>query len=350
MGALFKGGEMSIKVRGNSFQATVHYNGRRFRRQFTTKQNAIIWENETMGCLLRGGTPARSPFNRRDHYAHMNSVSTMKDIFSYTYNHYWRGSKSEETSYINGDIVTEFLGEDTLICDVDNDLINQLISELKEEGNSNATINRKLSALSKMLNVAIDIGAIKNKPKIRKLKEPVGRVRWFDLKEERRITDTLEEFGYQEYAYFVVFLCDTGFRVSEAMGVRWSDIDKKMITIDKTKNDEPRAVPLTRRVKDILKLLRGNNKKPFENVTKQGLRTAWGKMREHLNMQSDKNFVPHTCRHTYISRLAQLGTPFPIIKKLAGHKSERMTLKYTHLCPDNFIDAVSRLDNMVHSK
>ena len=44
---------MSVTIRGNSFQAIVTHNGKRYRRQFPNKQEAVLWENESKVLLLK---------------------------------------------------------------------------------------------------------------------------------------------------------------------------------------------------------------------------------------------------------------------------------------------------------
>lgn len=53
--------------------------------------------------------------------------------------------------------------------------------------------------------------------------------------------------------------------------------------------------------------------------------------------------VFHSLRHTFGSWLAMQGTPLLTIKELLGHKSIEMTMRYSHLLPDQKKEAVSIL-------
>ena len=48
---------MSVNPRGSSWQATVHHQGERHRRDFQTKAEAQAWEAATKAALLRGEVP-----------------------------------------------------------------------------------------------------------------------------------------------------------------------------------------------------------------------------------------------------------------------------------------------------
>ena len=54
--------------------------------------------------------------------------------------------------------------------------------------------------------------------------------------------------------------------------------------------------------------------------------------------------VFHTLRHTFASWLAIQGTPLHVIKELLGHKTLKMTERYSHLMPDVKKRAVQALE------
>ncbi|MCB0065689.1 MAG: hypothetical protein KDD77_00990, partial [Caldilineaceae bacterium] len=54
-------------------------------------------------------------------------------------------------------------------------MLDQLIAALRDRGNSNATINRKIAALSKLLRKAHKMGDIHSLPEFRRQKERQGR-------------------------------------------------------------------------------------------------------------------------------------------------------------------------------
>ena len=95
----------------------------------------------------------------------------------------------------------------------------------------------------------------------RKLKVPVKdsvalkqdeEVKYFSLEELNRLLDFMKAYkhqhfpDYQLYYLLMYFLSKTGLRISEALALRWEDIDGDKITIDKqTSRDDNNKVKLT---------------------------------------------------------------------------------------------------------
>ncbi len=53
----------------------------------------------------------------------------------------------------------------------------------------------------------------------------------------------------------------------------------------------------------------------------------------------------HTLRHTFISRLVQVGCPLPEVAALAGHRAITMTLRYAHLAPSHLRAGIQALED-----
>lgn len=141
---------------------------------------------------------------------------------------------------------------------------------------------------------------------------------------------------------------DTGFRESELLRFLLADYQFNMLHIWESKNGKPRAVPATDRVKEIIqKATDKGHTRLFETVTLHDLRFAWKKIRKHMGLERDEQFVIHAFRHTCASRLVQRGVPLAVVQKWMGHKAIQTTLRYAHLAPDNFMDAMKVLNSPV---
>ncbi len=58
-----------------------------------------------------------------------------------------------------------------------------------------------------------------------------------------------------------------------------------------------------------------------------------------------KNFKFHYLQHTFASHLVMSGVDLATVAKLLGHKSLKMTLRYSHLEHEHLAKAVDILDN-----
>jgi hypothetical protein len=111
---------------------------------------------------------------------------SLLDLFERYKNILWEDGKHKYnvTSFI-GEIHEILLGE--RFSAFDQSVLDDLIGKLRERGNSNATINRKMAALSKLLRKAYKMGDIHSLPEFRRQKERAGRIRFLEPEEEDRL-------------------------------------------------------------------------------------------------------------------------------------------------------------------
>src|SRR5262249_23471264 len=138
----------------------------------------------------------------------------------------------------------------------------------------------------------------------------------------------------------------TGARRSELLALKWADVDMKAatITFTETKNGDSRTVPMTNRMMGLLtSLLR-----PLDRLSlvlpewdPPALTVALGRLARNLGL-ADLRF--HDLRHDAASMPTMAGVPQRTIMALLGHRDPRMTLRYQHLSPEHFRDAVRTLD------
>jgi len=232
--------------------------------------------------------------------------------------------------------VKSFLGEideiflNTRFSTFSQETLDGLVGTLRERGNSNATINRKMAALSKLLRKACKMGDIYSLPEFRRQKERSGRIRFLEIDEEERLFAEIRSRS-EHYWQLAVFLVDTGARLGEATGLHWNDIHDGTVTFWLTKSGRSRTVPLTQRVRDILRSMERTKFGPFGKIKQYQFRAVWHESKAAVGLSADTELVPHCLRHTCASRLVRGGVDIRRVQMWLGHQTLQMTMRYSHL-------------------
>lgn len=328
---------MAYRPRGNKFFVDVSHQGKRMTATVDTEHEAQLKEMELKTALMTGNTKVETK---------TTGEWTLGQAVERTKLTRWKGTKSERTAYLNADLVVDHFGHDILLSNISTHDIDDFVDSLKKKGNGDGTINRKLAALSTIMEVAIERGKLSGKPRMRRLKEAKGRIRWLTDREEDVLLETLKLWEKHDHHDAVSVLLDTGMRLGELWRIRKIDISMKqgIIHIWVNKGDEPRSVPMTSRVKEILTRrleVFGEQPFPYDNAW---MRHTWDRAKRHLKLHNDEQFVPHCCRHTCASRLVQRGVSLAVVQAWLGHKNIQVTMRYAHLCPTNLLAAVEALE------
>lgn len=206
------------------------------------------------------------------------------------------------------------------------------------KGAANATINRELSALKRLLN----LGAQQTPPKVAyvphipMLRENNVRKGFFEYKEFISVRNELPDYlkGFFTFAY------KTGWRFSEIAKLTWNriDIEKGVVrleTVD-TKNDTAREIYLDHELRGIINLqyLKHNENTPlipyvFLNSTCAG-RVA--KFRKNWHKACKKAGVNHRffhdLRRTAVRDMVRSGITERVVMMVSGHKTRSVFDRY----------------------
>ena len=275
-----------------------------------------------------------------------NSCWTLDEAWERCYEVVWRGTPSDEAQVALRVHLYAQWPADTPLKAITTDELDDWVRALRSKGNSGATINRKLAALSKVMRVAAarpERSGYTVRPTFTWQKEAEGRIREVSGGEEKTLLGHLPD----DHCDVVTVLIDTGMRCSELWRVEVRDIDLQygLIHIWKTKTEYPRAIPMTRRVRAIIERRRqpaDGRLFPYSNAW---LRGEWQRARFLMALDKDPLFVPHILRHTCACRLVQRGVGIEVVRDWLGHKTIAMTLRYARLTPKNLLDAVQVLEN-----
>ena len=146
----------------------------------------------------------------------------------------------------------------------------------------------------------------------------------------------------------VMFLHDTGLRVSEMTALLWKDVDldRRIILIRNNKGSKDfRTVPLTKRATKILSdhqdaMVKSDFVELYPRLERN--------LRDQLGIAASKAKIrhvhPHIFRHTFATELVDEGVPLETIQKLLGHKGISMTLRYAKKRGKGLREAVGRLN------
>ena len=149
----------------------------------------------------------------------------------------------------------------------------------------------------------------------------------------------------------VLFLLYTGFRISEALGMRVESVDFEQQIMTggvKTAAGKNRAVPIHSKILHIVEARAAASKSGYlfeHNGHKMHVPvyySEWRRIMQDTGMQH----VPHECRHTFRSRLDSAGANRVCIDRLMGHKSgntgERV---YTHKTIEELRQSIELITN-----
>jgi integrase len=218
---------------------------------------------------------------------------------------------------------------------------------------SPGSINRELATLRRMLRLAHEWRFIERVPKIRLLRGERNR---------EFVLNVLQEDLYlsacpHPLADVATLLLDTGLRLGEALSLEWPQIRMEAapgakfgyITVlsRKAKNNKSRNVPLSERSIAVLAKWGPKStgfvfhREDGSPISDSHLDQQHARIRSLLKFPSD--FVLHSLRHTFGTRLGESGAEAFTIMKLMGHSSVTVSQRYVHPSPEAVELAYERL-------
>jgi integrase len=197
--------------------------------------------------------------------------------------------------------------------------------------------NNTIDSLRAILDIAKEAGAIVNNPAlvIGKAKVTPKRLELPSREQFQAIVDGIRKSGAwcaNDCSDMVEFLAYSGCRLSEAINVRWPDIDGKAGAIriygdqdNATKNREFRSVPIIEPMQDLLDRLsfrrhearnyrrRGKGFVLYVTECREALANACKKVKA-------KRISHHDLRHLFATRCIESGVDIPTVSRWLGHK------------------------------
>ena len=234
---------------------------------------------------------------------------------------------------------------------------------------ANGTINRELSALKRMFQLAVIDDLILEAPKFPEaLKENNVREGFINQGEFQRIREAAPEF----LKPYLIMLFETGFRKREAMGLIWDEVhdgpestgkvslteNKIILKHSATKSGRGRVVYLTENLRNTLqsqKSLRDQTDPSFPWVFFRRLQTgrlkkvknlekAWRKTK--IDAETPHDFWIHDFRRSAIRNMDRAGISQRVAMEISGHKTRAIFDRYNIINENDLQEAANKLSRL----
>jgi integrase len=221
--------------------------------------------------------------------------------------------------------------------DINTDQIRAYILQRQEEGAENGTVNRELSFLKRMFNLANQMTPPKvvYVPYIPRLQENNIRQGYFEHQEYLALRDALPPY----LRPVITMAYNTGMRREEILGLQWSQVDllegKVSLKSQDTKNKESRAIFMDG---DLLETIRFQKsvrdakfpKCPWVFFGESGekiidFRGSWATAQKTVGIEGR---LFHDFRRTAVRNMVRAGVPEKVSMMVSGHKTRSTFERY----------------------
>ena len=223
-----------------------------------------------------------------------------------------------------------------------------------------STVNRRLAALSAYAKWALVTGQIHSDPtvNVKSVKQVANAPKWLDKQEQYALQRAIErdlQLSKLRYpkrwvtrrrdASLVLFLLNTGLRLSELISLRIGDIQlserKGSVSVQKGKGNKQRTVPLNVEARKSLQewlSVRPQTKSDFiwvaveseaEGLSGRAVQRILQRYAQDAGLEA---LTPHICRHTFAKNLVNQEVGLEKVGALLGHANLNTTRLY--IIPD----------------
>lgn len=224
-----------------------------------------------------------------------------------------------------------------------------LQQRLTADGLAPPTINRYVALVRRIFNLALrwEVISGRNPAQHADMLREQGRERFLTAGETHRLFLALDAEPSRTAATCIALLALTGARRSEALNMRWEDVDipRRLWQVPRAKSGRRRHIPLSdAAVAVLLSLPRppgcpwvfpgADPVRPLE-----GVRKCWDRVKARAGLASDLRL--HDLRHSFASTLVNHGRPIYEVAEILGHSQISTTRRYSHFQNDRLVDAAN---------
>lgn len=141
-----------------------------------------------------------------------------------------------------------------------------------------------------------------------------------------------------------VCLMDTGARVGELRQLKWEEIDEErgiiVIPPERSKNKKVGHLLVSERMRAVFKKRREAGHEQVFDLSNDDVLNIWKRVR-HATGITDKDFVPHACRHTFGTRLYQDTGDIRLVQRVLRHADIKTSIRYEHAAAEALGEALA---------
>ena len=264
-----------------------------------------------------------------------------------------------------------------LVNEINRLMVKNFLMGKYKSGHASSTVGHMKSAISGVLNLAVDDETIPANPthrigKIFRVKQIKDNINPLSREELSVLLQTFATHFPNHYP-LALLLARTGMRLGEALALKWTDIDfhGRFINVERgfsrgkietPKSGKSRRVDMSKQLSIVLSGLKHRRKvetisKGWKTIPEWVFVSSLGTSLDINNWRRrifDKALEKaglrkvriHDLRHTFASLLIQAGESLVYIRDQLGHHSIKVTVDiYGHLAPGGNKAAVDRLDD-----
>jgi integrase len=222
-----------------------------------------------------------------------------------------------------------------------------------------STINQELILLGSILERAVEWEYLRENParKVKRLRVAETEYNTLGVEDANKLFATVPKNDW--FYTFVVVALNTGMRVSEILALTWDDIDFKSRAVKvlndedhETKTGKIRYIPMNdflygvikkhpRHISNSLLFASKKTKRQGEAIHRNSVESRLNQAITEAHIEGHVRI--HDLRHTFGTRLADLGENPRTIMELMGHSSIEVTMRYIHTTTQRKRDAVNQL-------
>lgn len=169
---------------------------------------------------------------------------------------------------------------------------------------------------------------------VREFKINESEMSYLTIEEIRKLLAECEKSRSKDLTMVVKICLATGARWSEAEGLKGNQIRAGQVIYVKTKGKKNRAVPITEKLHAELSPSR--KAQPLFAACYSAFRKAM----QRAGIETPAGQLTHVLRHTFASHFMMNGGNILVLQRILGHTDIKVTMRYAHFAPDHLSEAM----------